>query len=46
MLKGMITLNVPIVQMSKTWVLFLLSFLPIYRILEGGWGKDQDFTFD
>ena len=46
MLKEMITLNVPIVQMPKTWVPLLLNFPPIYRILERGWGKDNDFTFD
>ena len=32
MLKMMITLNVPIVQMPKTWVPLLLDFLPIYSI--------------
>ena len=39
----MMNQNVPIVQMPKTWVLCPLDFPPIYRILEGVGGKNQDF---
>ena len=31
----MMSQNVPIMQMPKTWVLWLLDFLPIYRISKG-----------
>ena len=40
------TLNMPIMQMPKTWVPFLLNSPSIYRIFRRGWGKNLGFTFN